>query len=575
MRQHEICKDLASECSHLPCPHFPSFLCLPRSVRHRVYLESGLIQKGMIYLNRGPQPPPPPPPRAGSRLLHDAVPGYCSSLKVPYNLLLTCQTIYAEASFILYSANRFFIHYGYSQSLQALRNLTPRSVSSLAHLTVHLNVTSCEINDPCCKIESETPQCRHQHDKPLGTSTSNDQIVLSEWQSTASYINAHVKSPCLQLHFVCDVKDLEAGTLAVMPFLHFPTLVSCSVRLGPQYNPVLQELARKTARKAAAYWTDEPGCPFRFLDLPQELRRQILEYTELVTPLREVEWNPEKGFSLRYSTWRCGDGYCPPTLHHACHFRNCWYRSNIGCFCRLRHSAYSSRCNCWSPPTSLFLVCRALQEDVQATFFMKNRFVITPSGGCNRAAECTPRRLEISIFLTSIVPRNALGFLKFLEVVFPPFDEDYLRPHEPAYQDWLRTIDYITDKLYFPTLTLRVYMADHYPSGSDVTPFRTNMTKEQAFTILNMYARTLGPLAKLNRMDRFYADLSWPCAWTRWGRRSIEKKPKYGQEQMARINREIERLVMGDDYDSTSLSKSELGNSQWLEFALRSNNHGG
>jgi hypothetical protein len=69
---------------------------------------------------------------------------------------------------------------------------------------------------------------------------------------------------------------------------------------------------------------------------------------------------------------------------------------------------------------------------------------------------CTPSRLEASIFLTSTVPPNALRFLRFLEVVFPPFDENYLHLDELAYQDWLRTIDYVSDKLCLPTLTLRV-----------------------------------------------------------------------------------------------------------------------
>ena len=99
------------------------------------------------------------------------------------------------------------------------------------------------------------------------------------------------------------------------------------------------------------------------------------------------------------------------------------------------------------------------------------------------------------------MPPNALGFLTFLEVVFAPFDGDYIRRHEPAYQNWLQTIDNARDKLHLPTLTLRVCMADHYPNGQGVTPFRGNMTKEQGMTIIAMYERTLGPLSKLNGMN--------------------------------------------------------------------------
>jgi hypothetical protein len=169
-------------------------------------------------------------------------------------------------------------------------------------------------------------------------------------------------------------------------------------------------------------------------------------------------------------------------------------------------------------------------RDVQAVFFRKNRFVVTPSNGTNIGATSTPSRLETSNFLASVVPLKALGFIKFLEVVFPPFNDGYLRPYEPAYQDWLRTIYYVRDKLYLPTLTLRVYMADHYPNGAGVTPFRSNITKEQGMTIFRMYARTLGPLSELNEMNRFFAHLAWPFAWNPGGRRRRRERPEWVHE---------------------------------------------
>ncbi|RFU27852.1 hypothetical protein B7463_g8506, partial [Scytalidium lignicola] len=394
---------------------------------------------------------------------------------------------------------------------------------------------------------------------------------------TASYITAHIKPSCLQLHFVCDVDDLEVATRAVEPLLSAPaTLADCSIRLGQQPNAVLQDLAFQTATRATGCHVDKPKSLFRFLDLPQELRRQILEYTDLVTPLCEVEWNPEKGFYLRYSTWRCGGIWdCPSELHYACQFRNCWQYSSVRCFCRRYHSAYWSKCNCWTPPTSWFLACHALRKDAQAIFFMKNRFIITPAKGCNRVADGTPARLEVSVFLTKIVPPNALCFLTYLEVVFPPYDEDYLRSCEPAYLDWLQVIDYVKDKLYLPTLTLRIHMADHYPSGQDVTPFRSNMSKKQGMTIIAMYGRTLRPLSRLSGMDRFFVHLAWPFAWTRSGRRGRRENPEFVNQQIATMEQQIERLVMGNDYNSMLLNKKKQGNSQWLQESLASTMYGG
>ena len=424
---------------------------------------------------------------------------------------------------------------------------------------------------PCCKAYSGEAQTRDRHDKPFRASSRLNQAILREWQSTASHIIAHIKPCALQLYFVCDVEDLEAAKLAVEPLLTARTLANCAIRLSRQPDPLIRDLARKTAIQAIGHPLNQLESPFRLLDLPQELRRQILEYTDLVAPLCEVEWNLASSFYLRYSTWRCGGSWdCPPDLHYACQFRNCWEYSTSGCFCRRYHAAFSSQCNCWSPPTPLFLACRALLEDARAVFFMRNRFVITPSAGCNHPAERTPIRLEASIFLIDVVPSNALRFLRFLEVVFPPFDEDYLLPHEPAYQEWLRTIDHVKEQLCLPLLTVRVYMADHLPNGHGVTPFRANMTKEQAKTIFKTYARTLGPFSKLKGLRKFFVHLAWPFAWTRRGRRRRHENPVAVDQQIGAAEQRYERLVMGNDYDSVSLQKGKKGNSQWLEASLNS-----
>jgi hypothetical protein len=147
-------------------------------------------------------------------------------------------------------------------------------------------------------------------------------------------------------------------------------------------------------------------------------------------------------------------------------------------------------------------------EKMRKIFFTRNRFIVAPSKGCNYAPENTPGRLEASIFLRDVVPYLALRFLRFLEVVFPPFDDHYLRPQEPSYQDWLEMIDYVKNELTLPRLTLRVYMADHHPSGQGVTPFCQKITKEQGTTILKTYIRILSLLSTLGGLNKFFAHLA-------------------------------------------------------------------
>ena len=98
---------------------------------------------------------------------------------------------------------------------------------------------------------------------------------------------------------------------------------------------------------------------------------------------------------------------CPPSIHHACAFRNCWQRArgNIGCFCNETHAAFWMECRCWRPPTALFLVSKAVLEDAREVFFGVNRFVIVPEGGGSRGTnrdvvDRSPEQMHAATFLT-------------------------------------------------------------------------------------------------------------------------------------------------------------------------------
>jgi len=198
-------------------------------------------------------------------------------------------------------------------------------------------------------------------------------------------------------------------------------------------------------------------------------------------------------------------------------------------------------------------------------FYSKNRFVIVPPAEkCYEPVRSTPERLDISIFLRDAVPPQGLSFLKFLDIVFPPFYDDYLRDDDPAYQDWLQTINHLGDLANIPVLTLRVHMADIALHPEDAPEYRTNMTREDAQTIVNSYERAIKPLSKLRErgLNRFFADLTLP--WVR----TAESIRKRGDESTYIADRREfqawgERLVMGRDYDSTALRIGAPDEPQW------------
>jgi hypothetical protein len=435
--------------------------------------------------------------------------------------------------------------------------LSPESIAHLTQLTVYLNHPGSNNAPP--------------------ENASED--ALSDWQSTA-HITTHIRPSRLRMYFICDVGGLETAIYALKQFLNIPKLADCAIRLSRHLDPRLQDLAQSTAMQAMGHWqcSNHARSPFRFLDLPRELRFQILEYTDLVTPHCEVEWTPERNYYLRYN-WvlpicvmpGLGCSYTPGCM---CQFEKSWIEDPSNPmwqkrFCRRYQAAFSSRCHCWSPPTSLFLVCQLMQEDAQVVFFSKNRFVIVPSGGPTHPVGSTPARLEISIFLRETVPCKALQFLRSVEIVFPPFHDDYLRPHELGYQDWLQTIELMAEVLTLPLLTLRVFMADNIQYLGFKSDFRTSLTQDDGFTILEMYFRTLGCLSKLREkgLNRFLANLAWPWAH----KSSVLRNPSRLLEQSTNLGKRLETYVIGDGYDvmaAMALQPWELRSSTWHENTM-------
>jgi hypothetical protein len=569
-------------------------------------------------------------------------------------LLLSCRLIYGEASALLYSSNRFVIHYrhargdgndGAEPSLQPLRNLTASSLASLANLKIVLSQASChyqseeEAGGKCCDDIRDNMgshgarycQQHHtnDHDRPLRSSDSIAGPMLDEWLQTANYLSSGIIPGTLRLSLVCDVDEEEAGmdaaTRAVAPLSLLPELRDCDLRLCKSPSPELTRIARNAALQACRRPEPPPSSSsLRLLSLPRELRLRILEYTDLVTPWREVTWTRlERGY--QYPAEGCyprGNVPCPPAnpWHHGCQFRGCYhqtrifikggtYYGSIGCFCRLRHAAFSSAsaCICWAPPIPLFLICRALSEDAKFVFFSLNRFVVSdtlasfhPCKAFNlfatipwpedyfrfiRTAEYLeaqpPRaypaeRFAASHFLREVVPADCLGYLRFLELIFPPYN--YMcwpDDGHPAMQEWIETIDWANNKIRSRGLTLRLTMSGLLRMGPDHPDGRQEVSEAQGIQVLAGYDRILKPLARLGGDDgfaQFYADFAWPWKWTKWAREKYRamgpwREPDGGEAWLKSkedaLNERAERFILGDRYERLSATKTKKEERAW------------
>ncbi|KAK0747411.1 hypothetical protein B0T21DRAFT_379469 [Apiosordaria backusii] len=421
-----------------------------------------------------------------------------------HSLLLSCRTVHEEMVPLLYSNSMFVIRYSGPGSLKPLRVLSTTALPSLAYLKIVLNQASCHLpsrlwgcchedespyltpplprttdsedlcRDSTCKFLTESRSERRRHDPPLRSHDIRGQKMLAEWQSTAASLSKSITPGRLELALVCDItrRDPDLATAVVAPLLFLPRLKDCHVRLSAAPDTRLQRMAEDVVAKTRHMHhsnmpnTSNQPAASKLLNLPREIRLRILEFTDLITPLKEVNWSrlnygywPSRMSSLKVEV----DPHCPLHIRNGCQFGWCWRRlgdmdqTPIGCFCRFHHSSASSSCRCWASPTALFLVCHKLCEEAQYVFFSGNRFIIRDNFERLDLLDYPYSSFAASDFLKRLVPKRCLPHLRFLELVFPPFS--YLtwpRDDHPASHDWRQTLQWARGKLNLPALTLRL-----------------------------------------------------------------------------------------------------------------------
>lgn len=572
------------------------FLELPFAVRRRIYCHAGLVTDGKIDVLCPTE----------SRIRDRGDPWRWITIDATYSfpsgLFLTCRAIHSEASSLFFSTNQFIVRAKGQVDLAPLRSLVRSSRGQLKSLFVDLSV----LPKPIQHIGRGGHFDSHG-DEPLVSLTSS---IVAEWLDTAVAIGTLVEPRLLGLSFVCNVADVETAELIAASIGRFNTLRSCNIRLSTRPDSQIQGIAKQAAVRAIGQ-ASLPSSPFRLMCLPAELRLMILEYTDLVTPLKEVEWNPEAKYYLRYRTVDCNRPCepwcpietCPPTgdwvpeshvpcyqdlYHYACQFRQCWQDPyEHCCFCRRYHAAYSASspgCNCWMPPRPLFLVNRQLYQESQSVFFQHNRIIVTPPEGLWPLSSWPPAELyPAAVFLRSALPPSSLRYLRFLDIIFAPVDQ-VPDSNDPAYLDWRQTLEWARDKLELPRLTLRVEIADYY--GNALVPdSRRKPIGKTVYQICAGYMALMRPLEALvshspaitrNGLEgvgevgaerdmglyRLFAHLASPYTYAMHGsestqRRLAEKWASFGLEK------QVEQRVMGKEYDGVTQGKWSLKVGEW------------
>ncbi|KAL2820155.1 hypothetical protein BDW59DRAFT_164768 [Aspergillus cavernicola] len=494
-------------------------LDLPPSIRIRIYTFAGLANNQVIPLDRR------------HRVEEQSAPTWQDSdrtliiqladLTISSALLLICRTIHDEVSHRFYSTNTFIAH-----DLQTLGRLGP---SYLALLT-SLKLIPCLTKNANSRKECTcTPLEFIDDSTTLGLASPWDRSTLWQWNSTISQIAPHLTGERLDLSILCPVYNEGTAKRVVEPLRHIPVLSSCHIRLGHLNHRkyAIQMIAMKAAKQVMGQITTHVQ-PFRFLDLPSEIRLLVYGYTDLISPLNKLQWDPDHGYTLDpsfcppdcsppydtchpsmhrdcgspnvsrchcrhgLSSWHGGRPDCWTCTHYACQFNTCKARPahgtdlGLSC-CGAKSSAYSPACQCWKPPVALFSTSRTIREETQRVFFSQNAFEIPhyKSYSYTAEAEAAPGRCAAAVFLAEVVPADILPYLSKLTISL----WDCVK--RTAREDWSQVISYVAgiSKLRF----LSINTAMGFDEIKDLIPnTREEISSEQGLLsirdAINQYA---------------------------------------------------------------------------------------
>ncbi|KAI1077765.1 hypothetical protein F5B20DRAFT_550308 [Whalleya microplaca] len=531
--------------------HVCNFLDLPSDIRQRIYKTAGLVVGTHLRLA---------PTGLDSRFF-DFQPSP-EALHFTYNILQTCKTINTEVMTLICSQNTLVVVHEHVQyGLEFLRRLNPQQCSALTDLYIQLHVEAPVLYDDDDEFQLSSPPSPLHH------------ALVTFWQVVARHILSHTTPRTLNLRLFCDTGISDTTSAVLQPLRDFPgVLKDCELQLHHQKgNSHVRAIAWETSTRAKGLNPELWARPFRFFNLPAEIRRRILEYSDLVTPYKEVYWSATRGFRIATATTRCGGDDCDAHLHRGCRFLSCAqpYSAVTGYICCRRRSGYSSRCQCWIAPRALFLVNRNLYQEALQVLYSCNRVIVVPSEGLRpcMTPDNTATRLDASRFITRHMWPDALHYLRTIEFVFPAIDPASDVSSAPYYLDFCFAIDHLKAHADIPKLAIVVNIT---VTSSVIEGDREWIHREliksagDEALALRAHAQLIGHLKTLRGMRRFFVHLEWAWHW------SVDH-PRVGSYGHSNLDMEVnameswlEKMVMGDDYNGESAGKTSESPSIWL-----------
>ena len=241
---------------------------------------------------------------------------------------------------VLYGRNRFNVAPSSLSSLPGcFRLIGPKALSSMTSL--HILLTS----EIAWEFDVFIP---------------SEELALSAWEATCEYLSQHLVPGQVHFAFTYSMGDSRRATQLAASLEILPLMRSCTISFDGLLD--LRSLARSLSMKLSGC-QPEPSAPFRFFDLPGEIRTLILEQTDLVARRNRCQWSQD-GFEFV-------DGSLLGLINYCCN--NCT-DTLASCCCLTRPAAYSQSCDCYTGPFDLLTVSKQMTSEAYKVLGSNNRF---------------------------------------------------------------------------------------------------------------------------------------------------------------------------------------------------------
>ncbi|MCJ1328726.1 hypothetical protein MMC10_005403 [Thelotrema lepadinum] len=263
----------------------------------------------------------------------------CHGDKPSLALFSVCNKIYEEALPFFYAKNQFKLSPSSLSDLQtAFQNINVVALRSI--LSFHIDLT-----DPFFELLD--------NDNPF----TNE--FISGFDSLCAFLATTLSTGQLSnFTFATNTLSMEVAYQLASSLSRLPVTKSAAISFGPLDD--LRSLARSTSDRLTQfqYQAASPEKPFRFFSLPQELRFEILRHTSLVPKSRSIPNMALEFKGRRLTKYSLCCALCTSVIDPCC--------------CSTNPAAWSPTCDCRLDPCSLFLVNKQLQYEAYTVLGTKN-----------------------------------------------------------------------------------------------------------------------------------------------------------------------------------------------------------